>query len=59
VHTVTTPIGVMCPTLCPVCAASDVPAPISIGTAERLVRQHREHLGLTPDAPTSDDRQAD
>jgi hypothetical protein len=49
----------MCPTLCPLCATSDLPAPISIGTAERLVRQHREHLGLTPDAPQSDDRQAD
>ena len=36
--------GVLCLTLCPMCAASDVPPPISVGTAVRLVEQHRDHI---------------
>jgi hypothetical protein len=44
VHTVTVTGGVLCLTLCPVCAAFTTPPPISVGTAARLVEQHAEHL---------------
>lgn len=49
VSTANTPLGVLCLTLCPVCAASDVAPPVSVGTAVRLVLQHCEHLGITAD----------
>lgn len=39
-----TPLGRLCLTLCPTCARSDVPPPITVGTAARLVDQHRAHL---------------
>ena len=49
VRTVTTPLGVMCLTLCPRCANSGVVPPVSIGTAVRLTAQHCEHLGCDLD----------
>ena len=49
VRTVTTPLGVMCLTLCPRCAGSGVVPPVSLGTAVRLTAQHAEHLGIDLD----------
>lgn len=46
VKTLTTPLGVLCLTLCPRCAGSQVPPPITVGTVVRLVAQHCEHLGI-------------
>lgn len=34
-----------CLTMCPPCAASNVPPPITVGTADRLMIQHCQHLG--------------
>jgi hypothetical protein len=39
-------LGVMCLTLCPRCADSDVIPPVSVSTAARLVGQHCAHLGI-------------
>lgn len=44
VCTVTTELGVMCLSLCERCATSDVPPPIHVGTAARLVVQHLAHV---------------
>jgi hypothetical protein len=44
-----TPLGVLCLTLCPLCAGSSVAPPVSLGTAVRLVGQHAEHLGIDLD----------
>lgn len=49
VETATTPLGVLCLTLCPRCAAADMAPPIAVGTAARLVGQHCEHLGIDLD----------
>ncbi|MFR9807283.1 hypothetical protein ACL02T_34035 [Pseudonocardia sp. RS010] len=49
VRTATTPLGVLCLTLCPPCAATGGPPPITVGTAARLVGQHAEHLGVDLD----------
>jgi hypothetical protein len=47
--TASTPLGVLCVTLCPTCLASGIAPPIAIGTAVRLVGAHCEHLGITVD----------
>lgn len=44
VEAVPSPLGIMCLTLCEVCAASTVDPPVSVATAERLVAQHAMHL---------------
>jgi hypothetical protein len=49
VSTAATALGVLCLTLCPRCAASDVTPPVSVGTAARLVGQHAGHLRITVD----------
>jgi hypothetical protein len=49
VSTAATSLGVLCLTLCPRCAASDVTPPVSVGTAARLVGQHAGHLGIDLD----------
>jgi hypothetical protein len=49
VDTAGTGMGVLCLTLCPPCASSDVAPPVSVTTAARLVLQHCEHLGIDPD----------
>lgn len=51
VQLVQTAAGELCLTLCEPCAVSDVPPPISVGTAARLVAQHREHVGLDDTTP--------
>ena len=38
--------GVLCLTLCPVCAAAGDLPPLKATTAITLVREHRGHLGL-------------
>lgn len=48
-------VGVACLTLCPRCAASAGPPPITVGTAGRLVAQHRVHL-RTPRRSGFDER---
>jgi hypothetical protein len=45
VKTMTAAAGVLCLTLCPACARSTVLPPITVGTAARLVDQHRRHTG--------------
>ncbi|MGH8965108.1 MAG: hypothetical protein ACRDXB_07230 [Actinomycetes bacterium] len=42
-------LGIACLTLCPPCSTSGVTPPVAVGTAVRLVAQHRQHLGLTTD----------
>jgi hypothetical protein len=42
-------LGVMCLTLCPRCADSDVVPPVAVATAVRLVGQHCRHLGIDVD----------
>ncbi len=49
VQTATTPLGVMCLSLCPRCSASSVAPPVAVGTAVRLVYQHAGHLGIDLD----------
>src|SRR5689334_7539277 len=49
VTTASTPLGVLCVSLCPTCLASGIAPPIAIGTAVRLVAAHCEHLGITVD----------
>lgn len=49
VSTASTPLGVLCLTLCPRCAAFDGLPSVSVGTAVRLVGQHAEHLGIDVD----------
>ena len=49
VSTATTPLGVLCLTLCPQCAAFDEMPRVAVGTAARLVMQHCIHLGITAD----------
>lgn len=49
VQTATTAVGVLCLTLCPRCAASDVAPPVPVATAVRLVMQHCQHLGIDAD----------
>ena len=49
VATASTPLGVLCLTLCPRCAGSTVAPPVSVGTAFRLVAQHCGHLGIDLD----------
>lgn len=47
VHEVHTPAGLLCVTLCPVCAtgvANGCELPLAVGTAGRLVEYHRVHL---------------
>jgi hypothetical protein len=38
--------GIMCLTMCQLCASNTVLPPVSVGTAERLVVQHCKHLGI-------------
>lgn len=47
--TATTPLGGICLSTCPRCAAADVAPPVSVGPAGRFVLQHCEHLGIEPD----------
>jgi hypothetical protein len=49
VSTATTPLGVLCLTLCPPCAAFAEMPRVAVGTAVRLVAQHCEHLGIDLD----------
>lgn len=49
VATANTPLGVLCLTLCPRCAAATMAPPVSVGTANRLVLAHCHHLEITPD----------
>ena len=49
VSTASTPLGVLCLTLCPRCSAATTAPPVSVTTAARLVAQHREHLETSPD----------
>lgn len=49
VATARTPLGVLCLTLCPRCAASEMAPPVAVGTAARLVAQHCGHLGTDLD----------
>lgn len=49
VDTATTPLGVLCLTLCPRCAAATAAPPVAVGTANRLVLAHCDHLGIDPD----------
>lgn len=49
VATAATALGVLCLTLCPRCAATDVAPPITVNTAARLVAQHAGHLGIDLD----------
>lgn len=44
-----TPLGVLCLTMCPRCAGSGVAPPVAVGTAARLVGQHAVHLGIDLD----------
>lgn len=43
VEVLTTGAGEWCLTLCPRCAGADVDPPVTVGTAARLVDQHRRH----------------
>lgn len=58
VATATTPLGVLCLTLCPRCAHSADPPPIAAATAARLVGHHCAHLGITVDDMQPDVRDA-
>ena len=49
VSTATTPLGVLCLTLCPPCAAFGEMPRVAVGTATRLVLHHCTHLGITVD----------
>jgi hypothetical protein len=49
VTTASTPLGVLCLTLCSRCADADVSPPITVSTAARLVRQHAGHLRIDLD----------
>jgi hypothetical protein len=49
VSTATTPLGVLCLTLCARCAGATSAPPVSVATAARLVAQHCEHLGIDLD----------
>jgi len=49
VQTATTPLGVLCLTLCPRCAVSTAAPPLAVGTVVRLVMQHCMHLGIDAD----------
>jgi hypothetical protein len=49
VSAATTPLGVLCLTLCPQCDAFDEMPRVAVGTAARLVMQHCMHLGITVD----------
>lgn len=49
VATATTPLGVLCLTLCPRCASATTAPPVGVGTANRLVLAHCEHLGIDAD----------
>jgi hypothetical protein len=50
VATASTPLGVLCLTLCSRCGNSSMIPPVSVGTAVRLVAQHCQHLGIDADA---------
>lgn len=47
--TAATPLGVLCLSACPRCAAADTAPPITVHTAARFVRQHAAHLGIDLD----------
>lgn len=49
VYTMTTPMGVLCMTLCPVCARAGEGPRLKLPTAARLVGEHCMHLGITVD----------
>ena len=49
VSAATTPLGVLCLTLCPPCAAFGEMPRVAVGTASRLVLHHCMHLGITVD----------
>lgn len=49
VQTATTPLGVLCLTMCPRCSRSTVAPPLAVGTVVRLVMQHCEQLGIDAD----------
>jgi hypothetical protein len=44
VAAIVTPLGVICLSRCGRCESSDDPAPIHVGTAARLIEQHRAHV---------------
>jgi hypothetical protein len=45
VHARSVSRGIACLTLCRACCVCGLPPPVSAATAERLVREHRGHLG--------------
>ena len=49
VRTATTPMGVLCVTLCQRCAASGEMPRVAVSTAAKLVLQHCQHIGVTVD----------
>ena len=49
VATASTPLGVLCLTLCQPCAEFGGPPRVTVGTAVRLVGQHAGHLGIDVD----------
>jgi hypothetical protein len=49
VSTATTPLGVLCLTLCPPCAEFGEMPRVAVGTAARLVAHHAGHLGIDVD----------
>lgn len=49
VATMETPVGVLCLTLCPVCARAGEGPRLKLPTAARLVGDHCMHLGIDVD----------
>ena len=49
VHTATTPVGVICLTLCDRCASSSLTPRLAAATAARFVLDHCGHLGIDAD----------
>lgn len=49
VRTATTPVGVICLTLCGRCAGSSLTPRLTPATAARFVLQHCRHLGIDAD----------
>lgn len=47
VATADTPLGILCLTVCARCASARMAPPVSVSTANRLVLQHCQHLGIT------------
>ena len=49
VHTATTPVGVICLTLCARCASSSLTPRLAAASAARFVLDHCSHLGIDAD----------